>query len=64
MVDHDGVTFYRDADDEHSEAHDAFVAWLGTHFGLAATGDPEGIVGAAQAEYGERFTTWKSAYLD
>ncbi|SFF27753.1 hypothetical protein SAMN05421541_10873 [Actinoplanes philippinensis] len=64
MVDHDGVTFYRSADDEHSDAHDEFVTWLQAHFGLPATDDPERIVGAAQAEYGERFTTWKSAYLD
>jgi hypothetical protein len=64
MVDYDGVTFYRSSDDEHSEAHDEFVNWLDTHFGLAATDDPDRIVGAAQAEYGKRFATWKSAYLD
>lgn len=65
MIDHDRVIFYRDDDDHRpSAAHGEFLAWLETHFGLAATDDPKQIVGVAQAEYGERFATWKSAYLD
>ncbi|MEU4692262.1 hypothetical protein [Actinoplanes sp. NPDC023714] len=64
MVDHDGVVFYRDPDDEHSEHHDAFVTWLADRFGLAPADDPATLVAAAQAEFGDAFATWKRQYLD
>ncbi|MDR6315875.1 hypothetical protein [Actinoplanes couchii] len=63
-VDHEEVYFHRPDDSGHSEAHDEFVTWLGTHFGLAATDDPDEIVRAAQAEWGERFAAWKEPYLN
>ncbi|WP_197686048.1 hypothetical protein [Actinoplanes derwentensis] len=63
-VDHGQVFFYRLEDEEHSDSHEEFVAWLGTHFGLAAVDDPEEIIDAAQAEWGERFATWKAEYLE
>lgn len=62
-VDHEEVYFYRLDDAGHSEAHEEFVAWLDTRFGLAATDDPGEIVRAAQAEWGERFAAWKAPFL-
>ncbi|MDI6104413.1 hypothetical protein QLQ12_38075 [Actinoplanes sp. NEAU-A12] len=62
-VDHEQVFFYRLEDQEDSDARDEYRAWLDEHFGLAAVEDPDVILEAAQAEYGERFTTWKSRFL-
>ncbi|MBB2943188.1 hypothetical protein FB565_002901 [Actinoplanes lutulentus] len=62
-VDHEQVYFYRDEDDDHTEHHDAYVAWLDETFGLAPAGEPDDIVAAAQEEFGEHFAVWKSQYL-
>jgi hypothetical protein len=62
-VDWDEAYFYRAADDEHRDEHEAFVAWLDEHFGLAPAGDADAVVAAAQAEYGDRFAAWASPYL-
>ena len=63
-VDHEHMFFFRLEDEEDSDAHDEYVAWLNEHFGLAVVDDPDEIVDAAQAEYSERFNVWKSRYLD
>jgi hypothetical protein len=63
-VGHDEVYFYRDEDDEHTERHDEFVAWLDEQFGLAPVDDPAEVIATAQDEFGARFSEWKSQYLD
>ncbi|GAB7051634.1 hypothetical protein [Catenuloplanes indicus] len=60
MVDWDGVTFYRAADDAHRDSHEDFVAWLGEE----PVTDPGAIVAAAQAEYGERFAAFTARFLE
>jgi hypothetical protein len=60
----DSVSFYRDEDDEHSDHHDDYVAWLDQHFGLAPADDPEAVVEAADDEFGRRFESWKSSFLN
>lgn len=54
----DEAYFLRDGydNDEHSESHREYVGWLAEHFGLAATEEPDSIMQAAQAQFGERFT--------
>lgn len=60
MVDWDGVTYYRGADDEHRDSHAEFVAWLGEE----PVTDPGAIVTAAQAAYGARFAEFTARFLD
>ncbi|GAB1643059.1 hypothetical protein [Krasilnikovia sp. MM14-A1259] len=63
MVDWDEVFFVRDEEDyEPSDGHDDYVSWLREQFGLAPADDPAAIVAAAQAEFGERFSTWISPF--
>ncbi|MEV6301366.1 hypothetical protein AB0M02_18295 [Actinoplanes sp. NPDC051861] len=60
----DSVYFYRDEEDEHSAYHDEFVAWLDEQFGLAPADDPDAVLEAARDEFGERFETFKNAFLN
>jgi hypothetical protein len=62
-VDWDDAYFYRDDEDEHVDGHDAYVAWLRETLGLAPADDPDRIVDAARAEFGERFATWTRTFL-
>ena len=57
-VDWEEADFGRDADDEPSTCHAEYVAWLKEHFGLAPADDPNAVMAAAQAEFGERFLRW------
>ncbi|ADI11414.1 hypothetical protein SBI_08296 [Streptomyces bingchenggensis BCW-1] len=41
-----------------SPGREAYIAWLGRHFGLAPVDDPGTVVEAARAELGEQFTAW------
>ncbi|GAA4673289.1 hypothetical protein [Phytohabitans rumicis] len=62
-VDWDEAYFYRGDDHEHTDGHEAYVAWLDEHFGLAPADDPEAVVEAAQHEFGDRFAAWYGPYL-
>jgi hypothetical protein len=65
-IDHYRCYYYFDEgddDDEHRPHHDDFVAWLAEHFGLRPADDPDAVLAAAQAEYGERFTNWWRNFL-
>jgi hypothetical protein len=62
-VDGDSAYFYRDTDHRPSAHHQAFADWLDEHFGLAVVDDPDAVIAAAQAEFGERFAQWKARYL-
>jgi hypothetical protein len=73
FVDWDEAYFYRydvdadddadDADHDHTPGHAQYVAWLDDQFRLTPADDPNGIVAAAQAEYGERFAAWVGPFL-
>jgi hypothetical protein len=63
MAEIESAYYYRGDDDEHSGAHELFVAWLRDRFGLAPTDDPDSIVKAAQDEFGERFHAWIEPYV-
>jgi hypothetical protein len=62
-VDWDDAHFYSDAEEEHSNGHSAYVAWLAEHFGLTAPEDHEALVTAAQEEFGQRFAQWARPFL-
>ncbi|BAL91274.1 hypothetical protein AMIS_60540 [Actinoplanes missouriensis 431] len=63
-IGHEDLFFYRADDEDHSAHHDTFVTWLAGTFGLTPVDDPDEVVAAARDEFGERFTAWKSRYLD
>jgi hypothetical protein len=63
-VDWDEAYFYRAEDQEHSESHGEFVAWLAEHFGLSPASDPDAMIATARSEFGDSFTVWANAYLD
>ncbi len=56
-VDHDSAYYFREDDDEHSDSHEEFVAWLQER-GLAPAEDPDAVVAAAQQVHGDRFRAW------
>lgn len=62
-VDWDEAYFYREEGQQHRRGHAAYVAWLDQQFGLPAADDPDSLVGAAQAELGERFASWAAGFL-
>ena len=62
-VDWDDAHFYTDSEDEHSNGHAEYVAWLARHFRLAAPEDHEALVTAAQEEFGQRFARWAKPLL-
>jgi hypothetical protein len=62
MIDHAGVTFYKDEDDhEGTEDHDTYVEWL-EEVGLKPVADPAEIVDAAQAKHKVAFDAWFAEY--
>jgi len=62
-VDWDEAYYYRGEDFEHRRGHAEYVAWLDQHFGLAPAADPDSLVSAAQAEFGDRFAAWANPFL-
>jgi hypothetical protein len=62
-VDWDEAYYYRGSDYEPRDEHPAYVAWLAEHFGLAPATEPDALVAAAQAEFGERFEAWAAPLL-
>lgn len=61
----DEAYFYLDPDeDEHSDGHEAYVAWLGERFGLTVPEDADAVVAAAEAKYGKRFAEWCGRYFE
>jgi hypothetical protein len=62
-VEWDSAYFFKTEDQEPSEAHEEFVAWLAKTHHLAPAYDPMGIVAEAQAEFGERFAAWLEPFL-
>jgi hypothetical protein len=49
--------------EEHSYAHEEFVAWLDRNFGLAPPEDPEALW-AERKPHDERFRTWASRFVE
>ncbi|MEV0298959.1 hypothetical protein [Nocardia sp. NPDC050710] len=62
-VDWDDAYFYREEDEPYSDGHDEYVAWLDENFGLTVAEDPAAVLAAAQAELGQRFTSWTEPFL-
>ncbi|WP_143305425.1 hypothetical protein [Chitinophaga vietnamensis] len=67
-VDHDGVSYFKDEDDEYyepSEYADDYQAWLKTQFQLTPPEDvEEEIVAPAQAKHQAAFNEWKSKFFE
>ncbi len=59
----DGIEYLHEDDDEHTEGHEAYVRWLASAFGLSPADDPNTLVAAAEAEYGERFEAWWGQFM-
>lgn len=57
-----GASYYRDEDDEPSERHDEYVAWLGERLGLEPVIDPDPLVERASELHQERFAAWMARY--
>lgn len=63
MIDWDGVTFYRPADQEASPRAGEYAAWLEAELGLASPPDADALVTAAQAAHGAAFDAWVKRFL-
>jgi hypothetical protein len=48
--------------DDELPGRDAYLAWLDREFGLTAPEDPFDVVEAAQAKFGQQFTTWQASH--
>lgn len=62
FIDHDGVEYYRRDDDEHSERHESYTAWLRDRLQLEPATEPGPLVEAARAEHQERFDAWTARF--
>lgn len=62
-VDWEDAHFYSESEEEHTEGHAEYVAWLARQFGLSAPEDHEALVSAAQEEFGQRFARWAKPFL-
>ena len=62
-VEHERAYFYRDEDEPHTDCHDEYVIWLERHFGLPVARDPDAVLAAAQAEWGQGFADWIRPFL-
>jgi len=57
--------FYLDSeDDEHTEGHAEYVAWLEENFRLTVPDDPDAVIAVAGEKYGQRFVDWYGQYLE
>ncbi len=66
-VDDEGVTFFKDEDDEDredSDAHETYVEWLHKSFRLSAIDEAESIVETAQEKHGAAFKIWLKQYAE
>jgi len=65
MVDHDGVTFYRDKDDPQSAAHEPYVKWLTKEIGapIAKSKDISAALKAAKTAHGKAFKAFAKKYI-
>lgn len=54
--------FVRSDGHEPSRYHRRYLRWLHRTFGLEPVTDPDRVVAAANAEYGERFETWFAGF--
>jgi hypothetical protein len=64
MVDWADAYYYREPDQRTSRNHDQYVAWLADRFGLTPPDDPDPIVEAARARYGEAFRAFCARFFD
>lgn len=62
MVSWDRVYYYKSEDDEPSERHNNYTAWLAKHFGIEKTNNADVIVADAQRKYQEEFRAWMGRY--
>lgn len=63
MVSYEGVSFYREDEQERSEDSRRYERWLAEELGLQPVIDPAPIVSRAQQEYGPAFAHWLQLYL-
>ena len=65
MVDHEGVSYYKDEEEqEPSEHHKAYAACLADHWDLEVIDDADALVEAAQAQWGDTFQRWAEGFID
>ncbi|MFG2141282.1 hypothetical protein [Streptomyces sp. NPDC048650] len=60
----DSAYFYPDDDDEPSERHEDYVAWLKEELGLDPVADPDAVIDAAHEESGGTFDAWMRRYVE